>query len=606
MDLVDKHRTFLFELDVPGFGNGFPTHCGRPREGRLVIDGVGGPGEGKMILYGTDPAPEPTNPQGFQVVGRSTVAGWNGQPGNFYRFDALTFPDLRDFTMMTWKDQNFGAFATEWEHWNSPILGNGSKLMPLVDNCGVLVGYFQQGVSTDNLFATPEGEIFYAFNYASYMVTADRISGRDLWVSDAGGVSVGSATPTAKHKVASGNKADIIVDIDGYVLAINMYLDPPLWSPSDSPLIGAAKAVVGFIFPSHLPRIISEDCLPGGKREGSVECEQEYEDMLFDMMEWTFLIIDIVTLGTSAVARKAALKVIQFGARARTAIKGMKGADKARQLLLKGSKAADNATSLSLNPPALAVPAALPSAARAGKGPKLLLAGKKSGKKKNLSPVSQLAGMTNMAVRDIRAKMAKHGVRVRFRPAGSARKLRKRGAVPKWEELKMKTINDDDIALGARPSDKTKTGYFDPKNLKLPDKSHPHYEALKKRYDQRAEEFRELAEKVKQYQKDGDIVVENGVVKDGPTGKDIAGDYDIYEILDKTGKRIPPSDPRYAKIYEDLTGRRIQAQHPAHVDWNPTDPFEIKIKEEIIQRHRTTDALIEFREDMSVWSVFAD
>ena len=55
------------------------------------------------------------------------------------------------------------------------------------------------------------------------------------------------------------------------------------------------------------------------------------------------------------------------------------------------------------------------------------------------------------------------GVRVRFRPAGTARKLRKGGAVPKWEDLKMKTINDDDILLGAPKAGKSQPGYFKPK-----------------------------------------------------------------------------------------------------------------------------------------------
>jgi hypothetical protein len=199
-------------------------------------------------------------------------------------------------------------------------------------------------------------------------------------------------------------------------------------------------------------------------------------------------------------------------------------------------------------------------------------------------------------------------VRVRFRPAGTARKLRKRGAIPKWEELKMKTINDDDILLGAPKSGKTQPGYFKPK---LPDPalkaSDPaRYEQVMKRFKQRDEEFKALAEKVEKYKKEGEIIVENGVVKDGPTGKEIAGDYDIFEILDKNGKRITDADPRYNKILDDLRGRRIGAQHGAHVEWKPKDPFEKKIYDEIIERHRSKEPLYEFREDGSVWETFAD
>ena len=82
---------------------------------------------------------------------------------------------------------------------------------------------------------------------------------------------------------------------------------------------------------------------------------------------------------------------------------------------------------------------------------------------------------------------------------------------------------------------------------------------------------------------------------------------DVNElILDKNGKRITDKDPRYNRIIKDLEGRRIGAQHGAHVEWKPKTDFEKKIYDDIIERHKTKEPLYEFREDGSIWETFAD
>jgi hypothetical protein len=351
MSTVDKHRSFLFLADVGHEGNGFPAVCGRSPEGRYELNGIGiGPGEGRLLLdNGRYTEFEQPDEPGMHLVGRNTVTVWNGNPGDFLRFDAMTFPDLRDFTMVTWKDQNFGAFATDWELWNSPVLPQAwprKNLIPLVDNCGLLVGYFERLVSVDNLFANPEGQIFYAGQLGSYMLGAESIRGRDLWVSDAG-VTVQSADTVTKHRVEGGSHADVLLDIDGFVVAINFH---KVWSPPGNPLFQAGKAIVGFMLPTKLPRI-SKECLPGGKREGTPECEDEMAEALLATLDWAFLVVDILTLGTSAIARKAALKILTFASRARKSIKGMKGAKEAEKLLARSAKALDNATSITLHAP---------------------------------------------------------------------------------------------------------------------------------------------------------------------------------------------------------------------------------------------------------------
>ena len=623
MDTIETHRTFLFLDELDGSDRTPSSQCRKVRdaapvgvngdvlpisiEGELILDFEFQPGADSDVSEGGSQEPGKIS---IENIGRDPqIVWWDGKAGALQRFEAMTFPEMKPKTMVNWKGQCFEAFSTPWENQHSPMVNYNTKLTPVVDSCGMVIGYFQQGVSTATLYTTSEGEIYHSHLYGSHTDGKEQIGGKDIWMSTAGQVktwSESSQTLTAEHyaqmyheRIPNGNKADILTDIDGYVVAINMYLDPP-----PPPATGFWDSPVGMLLGFVLPQPPSAECLPGGSLADTDECA--LENAMF-MLDFGFLFIDILSFGMSAMARKAVMKVLRVATKAR-AIKALKGAT---ETALRTAKVAEKAGQLALDAPKVArVKPTVHVPTASGKKPVRLLAAEASDKKSNFmhAELGKKTGMTHMAIRDIRYKVKKLGVRVRFRPAGTARKLRKRGAIPKWEELKMKTINDDDIVLGAAKDGKGKPGYFEPKK---PDpaleKTDPErYKRLMKRYEQRKTEFKELAEKVKKYQKDGDIVVENGVVKDGATGKDIAGDYDIYEITDKTGKRITPDDPKYAKIMKDLEGRRIGAQHGAHVDWKPTDPFEIKIKEEIVQRHRTSEPLYEFREDGSIWEMFAD
>jgi hypothetical protein len=631
MDLTDKHRSFLFLDD---FGDGTPSvQCRQAREreavglalsrGGLDLDVIWFGGETDVGESWNATSQEP----GIRQIGRfeQLTMGWDGAPGTYHRFDALVFPSFNSRTVVSWDNQNFESFATSWEAFNSPLLAyNHPGFTPVVDECGMVVGYYGRGIDLDYLFATDAGEIFYASSDEQRLFgwrgesTPRSIAGNDIYLTSAGGVVAWSEAASQMdgwdysqmyhEKIPEGNKANVLVDIDGYVVAIDLYLDPP-------PMPDMGQTVLDLLVGFVVPTLPSAECMAGGEEEESYECRVERTLFQIDLM---FLFIDIFTLGSSAVARRMVTSLLKIGVRSARAIKAMKGA----QVALKSAHAADKAVSLTLDLPKIARPPSVKPIVAAGKRkPKLMLAAEKSSKKKsNLRDLSHKSGMTNMAIRDVRHKIMKHQIRIRFRPAGDARKLRKGGAIPKWEELKMKTINDDDIALGAPKAGKSQPGFLDPKNLKLPDESHPRYKELKARYDQRAQEFNELGPKVKEYEQAGDIKVENGIVKDGATGKTIAGDYDIYEILDSKGVRITKDNPRYKTILKDLgvqntglpetstkvTGRRIQAQHGAHVEWDPTDAFEKQIKQDIINKHKSDVPLYEFREDGSVWEVFAD
>jgi hypothetical protein len=625
MDLIDQHRTFLYMDELEHGVRNPPTTCRKTRvadPGDYMVrqndDGTWDFGNLQIGLDGdaTKEKEETTSRQpGIVQIGRSPQidTGWDGSAGVSQTFTAMKYPDFTSHSMVTWPGQNYEHFSTMWEGMHCPLINFNQRkgLTPVVDDCGLLVGHFHQGVSTNLLYSTEDGEIFYSNQYGNHINGMKAIGGEDLWLSAAGKVLTWSQksqnlnafdySQMYHQKVKGGNKADILVDIDGYVMAIYTYLDPP---PQPEP--GFWDTPVGAFLGFMAPHVVSAECMPGGALDGDDECALEFAMMQMDFM---FLFIDLMSLGSSKILRKAAMKLLTIGAKARRAAKLMKKAAEAGRLALKGGRATEKAGRLLLAAPSMRRPQlALPAPAKATAKAKPMVTAGSSNKKAVLGEISRKSGMTNMAVRDVRKKMIKHGVRIRFRPAGTARKLRKRGAVPKWEDLKMKTINDDDLLIGAPKAGRTQPGYFDPKlpDPKLKQTDPGRYEQVMKRYKQRKEEFEALKDKVEKMKKDGDIVVENGVVKHGPSGKEIAGDYDIYEILDKNGKRITDKDPRYNRIIDDLRGRRIGAQHGAHVEWKPKTDFEKKIYDDIIERHKTKEPLYEFREDGSIWETFAD
>lgn len=590
----EKHRTLLFADDL--------------ETSRMILRGcrVAGPQEGQEMIL---PCEEDAPVNGYRMTGPigrfNQVSIWDGKgdPARSRSVEALIFPLLdKTHTMVTWEGQNFAAFCTQWENQHSPLVAMSPRPEPtvVVDAFGQVVGYSLKKVSSNYLFATDDGAIFYmsyTLSDPTYSVNIKKIAGDKIFFTPADEpVYTVGKIGGYKSWMKIDKWADIVVDIDGFVVAIHTYGDPD--NSTIKKINDAVDSVplLGWIVPKIPNPNIPNKCF-GEFDEDMVGYDECAEKMIGFQTDSLVLMIDILSLGSSKIAKK----LLSAG----------------KNASLRTTRAATVALTLRLRAPGVLIKAGEEAAkkggsaaAKAGKRATLLLEAEKSGKKANFMKVDlgPKTGMTHMAIRDVRAKMIKLEVRVRFRPAGTARKLRKRGAIPKWEELKMKTINDDDILLGAPKSGKTQPGYFKPT---LPDaalkaKDPARYEQVMKRFKQRDEEFKALAEKVEKYKKEGDIIIENGVVKDGPTGKEIAGDYDIFEILDKNGQRITDADPRYNKILDDLRGRRIGAQHGAHVEWKPKDPFEKKIYDEIIERHRSKEPLYEFREDGSVWETFAD
>src|SRR5262249_17065329 len=143
---------------------------------------------------GDDPDDDPATP-GPRIamsIGRFPhMAVWDGQPGMARGIEAMIFPNLgKTHTMVTWKGQNFAAFCTDWENQNSPLVNPSAhpEPTPVVDTCGVVVGYYLKKVSTKYLFSTDDGAIFYTgyhLSHPAYSVNTMSMAGIDIYLTPA-------------------------------------------------------------------------------------------------------------------------------------------------------------------------------------------------------------------------------------------------------------------------------------------------------------------------------------------------------------------------------------------------------------------------------------
>jgi len=226
--------------------------------------------------------------------------------------------------------------------------------------------------------------------------------------------------------------------------------------------------------------------------------------------------------------------------------------------------------------------------------------------------VGQMTGMLPEAAEAVIKACDEVGVQVVFRDTNpdSLRWL-KQGHPPKPRHLKMKTIKEADEWIGGPVGARGQVGYFkpdgdsfeecldrlkkrDPKAFELVSNDKDRMAEMKRRYDQRTEEFNDYEmdiEKYKKSRKKG-ILVEGGVVKDAKSGKAYTGDHDMYEVLDLDGKPLPKGDRRVEVIQKKLQEPPVNAQHDAHKYWDTEGKFENeKIKQEIIDEHREKGGL---------------
>ena len=124
------------------------------------------------------------------------------------------------------------------------------------------------------------------------------------------------------------------------------------------------------------------------------------------------------------------------------------------------------------------------------------------------------------------------GLIIVFRPTSAAAvRLRGKGHPPKPEFIKMKTIDEIDLHLGATKAELAQVGYFEPqlpKNMKRLD-AETQAKVLE-RHDMRMKEWEQHAAKVEALEASGQITREGNLIIDAKTGKSFTSDYDLWEL----------------------------------------------------------------------------
>ena len=174
--------------------------------------------------------------------------------------------------------------------------------------------------------------------------------------------------------------------------------------------------------------------------------------------------------------------------------------------------------------------------------------------------------------------------------------------LPKPAYIKAKTINALDAQLGAHAgvklADVGVVGFFQPKmppdaETLAPEK----FAALQARFHLRNAEYLEDKAKMEMKAKKGYIKIVDGKVRHAKSGKEFAGDHDIYKILDKSGVELYEAhgleqengewlvEDNYRKlkkqIIDALRGGAFNAQHGALLDWKPVTDRDKAIYETI-------------------------
>ena len=205
---------------------------------------------------------------------------------------------------------------------------------------------------------------------------------------------------------------------------------------------------------------------------------------------------------------------------------------------------------------------------------------------KTLTPddLSGRYGMPLENVKRIEQVCSDLGVIVDVRPTTPYAEpmLRNGTALPKPEKLKAKTISEIDVMIGlATEKDLGKVGFFDPatKTPKEPANFHeldPDLQKeIKKRIDQRTEEFAAYGDDMKHLVDEGLIeikpdgtIINKGLIPGGELP--FTGDHDIFDIRAKDGTALTPQQYQAAK--KALIDAKAGVMHGAVTGWEFDSP----------------------------------
>ena len=184
------------------------------------------------------------------------------------------------------------------------------------------------------------------------------------------------------------------------------------------------------------------------------------------------------------------------------------------------------------------------------------------------------AGMPKVNILGVQSIANKYNVVILVRPTSKEcqRWLLTGKAVPKPVTVKNKTINSLDVMLGAKPGHLGLVGHFEPtkpQRSDFPNLSDADFAKLEKRYQQRADEFKNQGVHLAH---NDDVVVRGGLVFAKVWDpqhkkfelKPITGDHDLFDIRSKDGGPIDPALKDTISQEMDQFG----VSHDCHMNWN--------------------------------------
>lgn len=203
------------------------------------------------------------------------------------------------------------------------------------------------------------------------------------------------------------------------------------------------------------------------------------------------------------------------------------------------------------------------------------LHGLEPGTKLSVEDLPGLAGIGESDAILLRKLAEDMGVEIQVRPANPhSVKLLEEGAHPKPEALKMKSINEYDVQLGAEGENLGKLGFFEPE---MPAVSRSQNPELWRRYDERMAEYQKYGDTVDRLQQPGgasmyrygeevdlQIEVRDGVVYNKADGKPFVSDYDVHAVRNLDGS--PLSEQQWLEVQRQIK-EVANTQHGDTYSW---------------------------------------
>jgi hypothetical protein len=187
-----------------------------------------------------------------------------------------------------------------------------------------------------------------------------------------------------------------------------------------------------------------------------------------------------------------------------------------------------------------------------------------------------------------------------------------RGAIPKPQVIKPKSINDEDVLLGAKEEDKGKVGFFEPRMPPRGTMSDADYQALQARHDARVREQQEYGPTMEALAHESRgrnrFEVEDGVVygyNDRGERHPVAGDHDLFDIRRADGSRL--SHEEYMDVVGRMQDRGMGVEHAGVIDWGRKMTSEDhNLQAKMINEAMSEPGLVRFAPGQPPWNVYAD